>query len=197
MQRGRSEATEARADAEHANHRRRHEQGDAASAVPDGAGVGASGSTDDASDGENIFERFTLDQTRRFGQGAYGVTFAASDTANGGRPCAVKVINTTKLRGPNAVARCRSECLILENLSHPNVIRVLGHGTGRQSSGQDHLYFIFMELASGGELFDEVISSGALGEAVTRNFMRQILAGVEHCHARGVAHRDLKLENML
>ena len=38
---------------------------------------------------------------------------------------------------------------------------------------------------------DEVISSGALGEAVTRNFMRQILAGVEHCHARGVAHRDL------
>ena len=83
MQRGRSEATEARADAEHANHRRRHEQGDAASAVPDGAGVGASGSTDDAADGENIFERFTLDQTRRFGQGAYGVTFAASDTANG------------------------------------------------------------------------------------------------------------------
>lgn len=42
---------------------------------------------------------------------------------------------------------------------------------------QSHLYFIFMELASGGELFDQVIDRGAnaMSEDTARNFMRQLL----------------------
>lgn len=140
-----------------------------------------------------MFKRFTIDQAKKYGQGGYGATFAAHDSITG--PAAVKVIDTRSMR-PEAI---RKECAILEGLDHPNVIKVLGHGTGKKSSGQSHLYFIFMELASGGELFDQVIDRGvnAMSEATARNFMRQLLAGVEHCHSRGVAHRDLKLENVL
>ena len=180
MLRERSSATESRADAEHSAHRRR-------TTLPGGEDSGADESTE-------LFQRFSLDKNCKFGEGAYGVTFAATEIASS-RPAAVKIINTAKMRGPNAVERCRAECMILSSLDHPNVIKVLGHGTGPSTSS--HLYFIFMERACGGELLRQVVSANAFPEVVARGFMRQLLAGVEYLHAQGVAHRDLKLENTL
>lgn len=152
------------------------------------------GGADESDDNEDMFKRFTIDQAKKYGEGGYGATFAAQDT-KAGLPAAVKVIDTRRMR----LEAIRKECTILEGLSQENIIKLLGHGHGRKSSGQSHLYFIFMEVASGGELFDQVIDRGAkaMSEATARKFMGQLLAGVQHCHSRGVAHRDLKLENVL
>jgi serine/threonine protein kinase len=152
------------------------------------------GGADESDDNEDMFKRFTIDQAKKYGEGGYGATFAAQDT-KAGLPAAVKVIDTRRMR----LEAIRKECTILEGLSQENIIKLLGHGHGRKSSGQSHLYFIFMEVASGGELFDQVIDRGAkaMSEATARKFMSQLLAGVQHCHSRGVAHRDLKLENVL
>merc|ERR1719506_346251 len=94
-------------------------------------------------------------------------------------------------------AAIQKECQILEVLTHANVISVKGHGLGVDK--QAHLYFIFMELAGGGELFDQVIDRGAnaMPEATAKAFFCQLLDGVAYCHLAGVAHRDLKLENVL
>ena len=57
--------------------------------------------------------------------------------------------------------------------------------------------FIVIELVTGGELFDKIVSAGRLDEDKARFYFRQLVDGVEYCHKKGVCHRDLKPENLL
>jgi len=55
---------------------------------------------------------------------------------------------------------------------------------------------IVMEAAMGGDLYSHVMECRRpLSEEESRTLFSQMLRGVEQMHARGVAHRDLKLEN--
>ena len=56
---------------------------------------------------------------------------------------------------------------------------------------------VVMEKIEGGELFDTVIDAGGLTEEIARKCFRQILQAMAYCHGRGVAHRDMKLENLI
>ena len=50
---------------------------------------------------------------------------------------------------------------------------------------------------AGGELLEAVAKKGSYSEADARGCFAQLLAGVSYLHAHGIAHRDLKLENLL
>lgn len=54
--------------------------------------------------------------------------------------------------------------------------------------------FIVLELVTGGELFDKIVSVGRLSEEQARFYFCQLLEGVDYCHGLGVCHRDLKPE---
>lgn len=56
---------------------------------------------------------------------------------------------------------------------------------------------VVMEFVGGGEIFDEIIRQQGLPEATARTYFRQIILATAYSHARGVAHRDMKLENLL
>jgi len=54
-----------------------------------------------------------------------------------------------------------------------------------------------MELAGGGELYDDVKNSGYYDENIAAPIIEQILRAVQYLHEHGIVHRDLKLENVL
>lgn len=56
---------------------------------------------------------------------------------------------------------------------------------------------LVMELARGGELFDQIRPDEGMPETAARHYFRQLLSGIQHCHSRGVCHRDVKPENLL
>lgn len=56
---------------------------------------------------------------------------------------------------------------------------------------------IAMEHVSEGELFDYVQKQEGMKEEAAKEMFRGIVNGMQHCHSKGIAHRDLKLENIL
>lgn len=54
-----------------------------------------------------------------------------------------------------------------------------------------------MEFANNGTMFDLLAVKEILSEADSRFYFRQLISAMEYCHSKQIAHRDLKLENLL
>lgn len=80
------------------------------------------------------------------------------------------------------------------------MIRLIKHGKtkyNKKNGKSKEVLYIALELAQAGELFDFISISGEFSEQLARYFFKQLLSSVEYCHRRMIAHRDLKLENLL
>ena len=65
-------------------------------------------------------------------------------------------------------------------------------GPGGQTFG-----VLALELATAGDIFDWLLDHGPVRGAPLDALTRQIVAAFLHCHSRGVAHLDVKLENLV
>ncbi|KAJ8102134.1 kinase-like domain-containing protein [Lipomyces tetrasporus] len=128
---------------------------------------------------------------RVIGKGTFGRVFLATNKKTS-RQLACKVIETGG--SVSRMAKARTEVAILERLCHPNVVSV--HDTFIIGNR----IYIFEDLITGGDLFSYLIKGETLGpvpEAEALVIVFQILKALEYVHSKNVAHRDLKLDNIL
>lgn len=104
---------------------------------------------------------------------------------------ACKVINTTKTATLYRRKFLQRELDILCTSLHPHIIFVHSIFT------RNNKYFIFMRYAERGDLFDYLVSNGALTEEQSAVWARQLASAIQYLHTLEVAHRDLKCENVL
>ncbi|CAI7787338.1 unnamed protein product, partial [Closterium sp. NIES-53] len=86
----------------------------------------------------------------------------------------------------------RREVEMMERVAgHCNVVRL-------HAVFEDHENIhLVMELCRGGGLFDYMRTNGPLTERAAASVCFQLLSALDHCHACGVLHRDVKPENVL
>jgi serine/threonine-protein kinase len=108
-----------------------------------------------------------------------------------GRQVAVKLLDEQLARDAAFRARFAREARVAASLSHPNVVGVYDVG---ESDGRP---FIVMEHVEGRTLEERLRHEGALPAAEVCRIGRQICAGLEHAHAAGLVHRDLKPGNLI
>jgi serine/threonine protein kinase len=61
----------------------------------------------------------------------------------------------------------------------------------------DHNFYLIMDHCPGGDLCDYLSANGPFDEPTAALLFRQIAAGISCCHDSGIAHRDLKPDNIL
>ncbi|KAK5901931.1 NUAK family SNF1-like kinase 1 [Pseudochaenichthys georgianus] len=136
----------------------------------------------------NLKHRYELLET--LGRGTYGKVKKAIER-HSGREVAIKSIRKEKIKDDQDMVHIRREIEIMSSLRHPHIISIY-----EVFENKDKIVIV-MEYASKGELYDYISERRRLSERETRHFFRQIVSAVHHCHKNGVAHRDLKLENVL
>lgn len=81
---------------------------------------------------------------------------------------------------------------LLANLSHPNIIENIP-----VTMENDSFQAVLTEFAKYGDFFELVVGGALDSEVIIRTYFHQLIAGLECMHAQGVAHLDLKLENLM
>ena len=89
----------------------------------------------------------------------------------------------------------KHEINILIKLDHPNIIKLY------EIYETEEFFYLIMELCSGGELFDRIISNIESGKPFTEEqaavIFQQMMSAINYCHKNNIVHRDLKPENLL
>ncbi|KAK1275529.1 putative serine/threonine-protein kinase [Acorus gramineus] len=133
----------------------------------------------------------SFEKLDKIGQGTYSNVYRARDLDSG------KIVALKKVRFDNmereSVRFMAREIHILRRLDHPNIIKLEGLVTSRMSSSL-YLVFEYMEHDLAG-----LASAPGLKftEPQVKCYMQQLLRGLDHCHSRGILHRDIKGSNLL
>lgn len=135
---------------------------------------------------------------RKLADTLYGELWLVSDEE--GNRLAVKISSEELLRtrrtvrGNRACDDPRTEARALRRLGrHPNVVTYVGEIVSKSR------HMLFTDYVDGDELFYVVAERYPQGvpERLARRLFTDVLNGLRHMHARGFAHLDVSLENVM
>jgi serine/threonine protein kinase len=136
------------------------------------------------------FGRYEI--VREIGHGAMGVVYEALDPTIG-RKIALKTIRFDGIgtTADEAARRFKNEARAAGGLNHPSIVTVYDAG---EDSG---ILYLAMEFIEGSTLEALLRTQRTIATAQTIDIVRQICAGLDFAHAKGIVHRDIKPGNIM
>jgi serine/threonine protein kinase/CRP-like cAMP-binding protein len=126
---------------------------------------------------------------RVLGTGPFGTVYDAIHRPDG-RPVALKVIHPHMVSEPAVLSRFAAAVSAGVALKHPHVVTVVDRGA------RGGVPYVAMELLPGEDLRNALTREGVLSVGAVADVFIPVLAALATAHARGVAHGDLKPENL-
>src|SRR5512138_948535 len=120
------------------------------------------------------------------GSGGFGAVYLAEDSWIH-KKVAIKVPHRQNIDFGELLREPR----LLASLNHPNIVSIL------TAEKQENVFFIVMEYVPGETLESIIGREGELELARALDFTCQICNALDHAHAQGVLHRDLRPANVL
>lgn len=133
-----------------------------------------------------ISRRYDID-SHEIGAGGYGKVFVARDREIKDRQVAIKKVVIFDEEKKKAFMK---EVQIMKELDHPNICKLL------ETYEQGRFMFFVMEYCEGGEVFERIMEHGSIAERNTADIVQQAASALKYAHGRGIAHRDMKPENV-
>ena len=145
--------------------------------------------------GAVLRNRYVIEEC--LGKGGKGSVFKALDHHRSGLPLplqyvALKILHQGSDSSVDMLAALRRELQCSQTLSHPNVVKVF------DLDRDGNLNFMAMEYLEG-ELLSSLLAryrSAPMPRSHAWFIIRQIAAGLQHAHDRGIVHADLKPQNI-
>ncbi len=128
----------------------------------------------------------------RIGKGGMAEVYEAVLADTGEHVAVKKTAGASATLEEEVVSRLNREMDALCQLSHPNIVRILGKGKDEQGHP-----FLVMELIHGTSLEEMLKHEGPLPESRALSLLEPLVEAVAHMHSRGVIHRDIKPSNIL
>jgi len=127
---------------------------------------------------------------RLVGSGGMGSVYCAKDVGTQDL-VAVKVLNPSLSSNSEMIRRFLREAEIQSRLVHKNIVNM------RSFFENDGAYYIVMDYCDGLNLKDLIRNCGSIPEVRSLKLLKQILAGLEYAHSKGIVHRDIKPSNIM
>ncbi|KAH8507330.1 hypothetical protein H0E87_009740 [Populus deltoides] len=129
------------------------------------------------------------------GCGAFGHVYMGMNF-DSGELLAIKQVSiaangATREKAQAHIRELEEEVRLLQNLSHPNIVRYLG------VVQEEETINILLEFVPGGSISSLLGKFGPFPEPVIRTYTKQLLLGLEYLHNNGIMHRDIKGANIL
>jgi serine/threonine-protein kinase len=126
----------------------------------------------------------------KLGAGAMATVYKAKQLSLD-RMVAIKVLPHKFSSNPQFIERFYAEGRAAAQLNHPNIVQAYDVG----KSGEYH-YFV-MEYVDGRTVHDDIVKHKRLAERDAVDMVMQIADALQHAHARGLIHRDVKPKNIM
>ncbi|KAI5123428.1 hypothetical protein M0805_006133 [Coniferiporia weirii] len=124
-------------------------------------------------------------------KGAFGSVFLAKKRVTGDY-FAIKVLKKADMIAKNQITNVKAERMILMNQAESPFVAKLYF----TFQSKENLYLV-MEYLNGGDCAALIKTLGCLPEEWTRQYIAEVVLGLEYLHERGIVHRDLKPDNLL